>query len=709
MIHAVFSRSTPSPSLPWLRYNFYKATSLSDNATRFKAELLHPIEEFQALVTNEYTLLFKDAFPHRVNEAAGLPEPQRARAREGVTRLLRKLDTLNGNITTWAYQNAMVDLRQVDTRENILMQGEAIWARRFRSIKEDIDALLEQFSYHGHPLQYVGSLSHGIRGRHKGKSAINMDDFDVDLFVAHAEWRAHLPLIREQFPENFSNGKIHPLGTHMHELQNLSYAVGHALAANLTGRRPAETATSHLEEETTLSPGTISSSDEYAANPRFLQLQEELRDVLFTAVASHAPTRHQSPRPSDPIEDSASGLLRNSLDFAQVSIPKVRLIHYLKNWIIECAPHLDKFDEQSHFGVHIPVLAQSSPALFYAILAFSARQTERKACLDKSYDSLELYQQSIRLLSPYLQAKDPNVLVTVCILGCLELMSVSPRDWRRHVEGCAALFDAYNVNGFSGGHLQAVFWCYARMELCGAIISEGTEGTILPLHKWVPPQAADSEEERDIMIKNLFCQDGCSNPDRHANWAVYLCAKTCNLACRRSRFLELGELDQNDTRPFSEQWRQLWEELQFWNDHRCPAMLPIRTTITGGDQIFPEILFAHWAAISGNQLYHTACIMMLQMKPANISLVSPSPHSSPVWHARRVCGISLTNPHSGNLINAIQPLYIAGKLLSHRSEHLEVARLFKKIETSTGWGALWRLRDLERAWGYETGEILSAI
>ncbi|GFF87537.1 hypothetical protein IFM53868_05180 [Aspergillus udagawae] len=475
------------------------------------------------------------------------------------------------------------------------------------------------------------------------------------------------------------------------------------------GARSAETATSHFEEETTLSPGTISSSDEYAANPRFLQLQEELRDVLFTAVASHAPTRHQSPRPSDPIEDSASGLLRNSLDFAQVSIPKVRLIHYLKNWIIECAPHLDKFDEQSHFGVHIPVLAQSSPALFYAILAFSARQTERKACLDKSYDSLELYQQSIRLLSPYLQAKDPNVLVTVCILGCLELMSVSPRDWRRHVEGCAALFDAYNVNGFSGGHLQAVFWCYARMELCGAIISEGTEGTILPLHKWVPPQAADSEEERDIMIKNLFCQDGCSNPDRHANWAVYLCAKTCNLACRRSRFLELGELDQNDTRPFSEQWRQLWEELQFWNDHRCPAMLPIRTTTTGGDQIFPEILFAHWAAISGNQLYHTACIMMLQMKPANTPLISPSPHSSPVWHARRVCGISLTNPHSGNLINAIQPLYIAGKLLSHRSEHLEVARLFKKIETSTGWGALWRLRDLERAWGYESGEILSAI
>ncbi|KAF7162418.1 hypothetical protein CNMCM5623_007709 [Aspergillus felis] len=204
---------------------------------RFEAEILDPIEEFQVLVTKEYTWLFKDAFPHRINEAAGLAEPQRAQAREGVIRLLQKIDMLNWNITAWAYQSAMIDLRQVDARENILTQGEAIWARRFRSIKEDIDAVLGHFSYHGHPLQYVGSLNHGIRGRHKGKSAINLDDFDVDLFVAHAEeWRRHLPVIREQFPQNFSNGKIYPLGTHLHELQNLGHAVGHALAANLTGK-----------------------------------------------------------------------------------------------------------------------------------------------------------------------------------------------------------------------------------------------------------------------------------------------------------------------------------------------------------------------------------------------------------------------------------------------------------------------------------------
>ncbi|KAJ5421359.1 Protein of unknown function DUF3468 [Penicillium cf. griseofulvum] len=428
-----------------------------------------------------------------------------------------------------------------------------------------------------------------------------------------------------------------------------------------------------IEEEAFLSPGTFSSADDYAANPRFLELQEELRCVLFSAVASLEPSTYTSPAPLQPTEGPQPRPARQSLDFTRVlSIPKIRLIFYLKNWITECAPYLDKFDEARHFGVHIPILAQGSPALFYAILAFSARQTERKACLDKAYDSLELYQESIRLLAPLLQAKDPNVLVTVCILAVMELMSVSPRDWRRHVEGCAALFDSFNVNGLSGGHLQAVFWCYARMELCGAIISNGAESTVLPLDKWIPamPQASSKEAQEDI-IRDLFCEKGHVSADMHANWAVYLCAKTCDLSCRRTRFLELAP----------------------------PAMLPIKTTGMGSGQIFPEILFAHWAAISGNQLYHAACIMMLDMRPVERGPPPSKPHFSAIWHARRVCGISLTNPHSGNLINAIQPLYIAGKLLSHHSEHVEVAKLFKIIERTTGWGALWRLKDLERAWG----------
>ncbi|BAE63934.1 hypothetical protein F9C07_1181682 [Aspergillus flavus] len=461
-----------------------------------------------------------------------------------------------------------------------------------------------------------------------------------------------------------------------------------------------------------LSPGTHSLSESsYAAHPRFLELQEELRSALFTAVADSTPK--QSYLVEAPTEPGLSEL-RHDVDlFARSPVPKARLISYLKNWITECAPYLDKFDEARHFGVHIPILARESPGLFYAILAFSARQTERKAGLRNCHDSLELYQESIRWVSPGLQAKDPNVLVTACVLAVMELMSVSPQDWRRHVDGCAALFDCFNVNGFSGGHLQAVFWCYVRMELCGVIVSNGAERTVLPLDKWVPAGsmggASESIEDNEKRVRELFLDQSRLTPDMHANWAVYLCAKACDLVCRRTRHLELGEFDTTDPRPFQEQWKRLWDELQFWLEQRPSAILPAKSTSMQGDRMFPEIFYAHQAAISSNQLYHTSCILLLEIKPPAILLPSSSHLTSSVWHARRVCGISLTNPHPGNLINAIQPLYIAGKLLTHRREHIAVAKLFRTIEQTTGWGALWRLRDLEAVWGYETNEILSVI
>lgn len=428
------------------------------------------------------------------------------------------------------------------------------------------------------------------------------------------------------------------------------------------------------------------------------------------------------------------------------TISKLAIINYLKNWHIECAPFLDKFDTKQHFGIQVPILAQKSPALLYAVLAFSARQTERKrAGLEKrSYDSLELYQESIRLLSSSLQARDPNVtLATVCILACLELMSGSPKDWKRHLEGCASLFDCYGVTGFSGGLLQAVFWCYARMELCGVIISNCVETTVLPLEQWAPFMPPDyhspahpiySRRERwESFAGNLFRERSRNNPDMHANWAVYLCTRACDLVRRRILRLERGEVDPDDDddhndpqRAWTEQWHRLWAELHFWVDNRPPELLPVATaattpparpsnngTIDSSTSLFPRVLYTHWAAISSNQLYHTACLVLLDTRslarPDLTTLSSSSPTTSIHHHAKSIISISLTNPHSGNLVNAIQPLYLAGRHLSHIEEHIVVGRLLKKIDRGTGWGALWRLRDLEREWGYEGGEILEAL
>jgi hypothetical protein len=172
------------------------------------------------------------------------------------------------------------------------------------------------------------------------------------------------------------------------------------------------------------------------------------------------------------------------------------------------------FAEQQHFKTKVPLLAQSSLPLAYAILAISARQIERDRQIEREkklqgdHNSLQLYQASIRSLTPQLLTKDPNIMATCVILCVMEMMSASPSNWRRHLDGCAALLSSHSINGFSGGLLQAVFWCYARMgksrlqyhpilqaltyyypDLCAAIISSGEECSVLPLENWLPPGA----------------------------------------------------------------------------------------------------------------------------------------------------------------------------------------------------------------------------
>ncbi|KAH7061244.1 fungal-specific transcription factor domain-containing protein [Macrophomina phaseolina] len=468
---------------------------------------------------------------------------------------------------------------------------------------------------------------------------------------------------------------------------------------------------SFLTSQAVFSRSLPPSPDDYASNPTFLASQEELRSLLFNTAQSTQPTRAPSPDPggaeyglgiADGVAEAAGAVSTPGQNQMKQILGTRRRIEYLKNYIAKVAPWLDMFDTSRHFGIYVPALAQTQPPLLYAILALSARNIERlnrsasqrrsakpqKNC-PESCESLELYQEAIRLLTPKLPERSPHILTCCVILCCLEMMSASPQDWRRHLEGCATLFDSFDVNGFSGGLLQAVFWCYVRM----ALISDGTESTLLALRKWVPSNVSADN------VHDLFAAH--HSPDMHANYAVYLCSKVCELLSDRTKYAELG-VENGCTGPaYALRWKKLWHELNLWLNERPRELLPAKTIGQKQGKPFPEILFVHWAAISSNQLYHTACILLLNSMPKSFRL-EPLPVNNPLWHARRVCGISLSNPHEGCLNNACQPLWIAGRMLGHHSEHSAIIELIRNIEAQTGWGMYWRIRDLEEAWGYRT-------
>lgn len=227
-------------------------------------------------------------------------------------------------------------------------------------------------------------------------------------------------------------------------------------------------------------------------------------------------------------------------------------------------------------------------------------------------------------------------------------------------------------------------------DLCGALISDGTEATLLDLSNWVPNQTPQSE------VANTFARSAV--PDMHANYAVFLCAGVCGLIADRTGFIELGLDNGCDNVSFTGRWTSLWNDIQHWLASRPSEMMPVKVIPQRDGKSFPSVLFTHWSAISSNQLYHTACVLLLQSRPRDCRLPSTST-SSALWHARRICGISMTNPHQGCLNNAIQPLWIAGRLLGHESEQRELITLIKEIEATTGWAMSWRVKDLEEAWG----------
>ncbi|KOC10857.1 hypothetical protein AFLA70_60g004051 [Aspergillus flavus AF70] len=370
-----------------------------------------------------------------------------------------------------------------------------------------------------------------------------------------------------------------------------------------------------------------------------------------------------------------------------------------QNYLNEICLWLDMFDSHRHFASTYPQMAKSSPHLRYSILALSARQIERKQNQKSQSESLSLYQEAIHLLLPELESKTTPVIASCVILCVLEMLSCNPKEWRRHLDGCAYLIQAAEINGFSGKEEQALFWCFARMDVCGGLISE--EETIIPIHHWIPKDMSPAEASQHFLASNI------SAFDTYANYTVYLCAQTLGVlfnpssqlppSCVTCRYL--GSPDDRDT--YVHRWKRLFDSVEEWYDNRPNQMKSIfvipATAGPGQERPFPTVLYGNGAAISGNQLYHACALLLLQRKPKTLSL-SRRPKSV-LWHARQICAISASNTHHGCWTNALQPLWLAGKAMSHHSEHTAIIETLTRIERETGWATAWRVEDLKDFWG----------
>ena len=431
---------------------------------------------------------------------------------------------------------------------------------------------------------------------------------------------------------------------------------------------------------------------------QYQELHAEFRSRLFDTAHSTAPSRRPSADLTgiglDLLAPDASldthGVAEESRRLAQLT-PEQEYILW-QNYITEVAPWMDKFDINRHFELVLPVLAKDAEHLKYSILALSARQIELKERKKDLSCSLALYQHAIHLLTPMLYLRNTVVLASSVVLCVLEMLSCSPKAWRRHLDGCAALIQALGITGMCSGLEQAMFWTFARMDVCGGLIS--SERTLIPISYWVGGGTL-AEDMHLLRAHGTF--------DMYANTMIYLCGRVIDILCSFGRWEQRhSSIATAILTPqlFSSAWLELFDLIETWHRGRTIEMrslLVIPAEHYDPPRPFPTVLYPSPPAISGNQMYHTCALLMLKYKPTSLHL-KQKPRSM-LWHARQICAISISNKNHACRTNSIQPVWLAGQLMSHKSEHRAILELYERIEHEMGWATKWRADDLMEHWG----------
>lgn len=136
----------------------------------------------------------------------------------------------------------------------------------------------------------------------------------------------------------------------------------------------------------------------------------------------------------------------------------------------------------------------------------------------------------------------------------------------------------------------------------------------------------------------------------------------------------------------TQSWRALFEALNIWWTNRPQELKPM-LEMDESDQLFPQVLFTNGAAVLANQIYHTSMLLLLQNRPRTLQNEhGRSTSMSPLWHAQRICGISLNNDSKANWdFSLVASFYLAAKRMTYEPQQRAILSGVDSIAAITGW------------------------
>lgn len=185
---------------------------------------------------------------------------------------------------------------------------------------------------------------------------------------------------------------------------------------------------------------------------------------------------------------------------------------------------------------------------------------------------------------------------------------------------------------------------------------------------------------------------------------LLLCAKAhnfCNGRFQATQVLGVGGVSETPV----QRWTTLNDALEVWYANR-PDEFQTMAEIDSDEALFPVVMLTNGAAVLANQLYHTAMLLLLQSKPRTLQAVAgkTSMASSPLWHARRVCGIALNNDRRDMWdLSLVASLYVAAQRMTYEPQQHAILEYFDRIRVITSWNVDAFATRLRQDWGVGGG------
>ncbi|CAM1504272.1 Fc.00g018630.m01.CDS01 [Cosmosporella sp. VM-42] len=356
-------------------------------------------------------------------------------------------------------------------------------------------------------------------------------------------------------------------------------------------------------------------------------------------------------------------------------LPQDRVVQLFRHYRYNIAPWLDIGDTGQTFGLLVSRIAMESIPVLESLLALSIASLEQHA--DPGH-------RDRRILPTDPNEPGMNVLYSLLVFTFVTIrryVLAAPTSWQSPFKsvGFASLNSALFHEQYPTVSL-AVSWLIVRLDVSVGLMTSSPVSIpdILPYGATAPLVELSRESLRF---------------DREP---LFMCARVLNhcfgqdMASSPSMQLGLG------TTP---NWKSLFESLNMWYSNRPRDFKPM-LEIEENDQLFPLVLFTNGAAVLANQLYHASMLLLLQNRPRTLQNEhGRSIFMSPLWHAQRICGISLNNDSRTNWdFSLVASFYLAARRMTYEPQQQTILRGIDRIGSITGWNLNALAMQLVQEW-----------